>query len=84
MLIANSEGTLKAHDVKEGWDWTKIPVATTMTLTLRETRLKGQRNFSKRSFAGGLTFKGSETLSNAALGMEFHQPKYEFLTTNVT
>ncbi|KAJ7348191.1 hypothetical protein OS493_039645, partial [Desmophyllum pertusum] len=32
MLIANSEEELKAHDVKNGWDWTKIPGATTMSL----------------------------------------------------
>ncbi|XP_027050264.1 LOW QUALITY PROTEIN: uncharacterized protein LOC113677623 [Pocillopora damicornis] len=31
MLIANSEEALKAHDIENGWDWTKVPGATTMT-----------------------------------------------------
>ena len=39
MLIANSEEALKAHDVKNGWDWARIPGATTMSLTVKETRL---------------------------------------------
>lgn len=37
MLIANREEALKAHDVKNGWDWARIPGATTMSLTLKET-----------------------------------------------
>lgn len=82
MLIANSEDALKAHDVNEGWDWTKIPGATTMSLTLQETRLKTERNFSPLSFAGGVTFKGTESLSSGVFGMDFHQPDYDFLNEN--
>ncbi|KAJ7373183.1 hypothetical protein OS493_014331 [Desmophyllum pertusum] len=44
MLIANSEEALEAHDVNNGWDWTKTPGATTMSLTLLQTRLKKARN----------------------------------------
>ncbi|KAL9951274.1 hypothetical protein ACROYT_G043912 [Oculina patagonica] len=82
MLIANSEEALKAHDVNEGWDWTKIPGATTISLTLQETRLKKERIFSPLSLAGGVAFKGTETLSSGAFGMDFHQPDYEFLNKN--
>ena len=82
MLIANSEEAPKAHDVEEGWDWTKIPGATTISLTLRETILERRRNFSPLSFAGGVTFKGTEALSNGAFGMDFHQPDYHFLDKN--
>ena len=43
MLIANSEEALKAHDINNGWDWTKIPGATTMSLTLAQTSLSKAR-----------------------------------------
>ena len=78
MLIANSEGSLLAHDVEKGWDWTRIPGATTLSLTLEETRVKKARYFSPRSFAGGVTFKGPEALSNGVFGMDFYQPDYQF------
>ena len=78
MLIANSEEVLKAHDVKNGWDWAKIPGATTMSLTVKETRLKTIRHFSPFSSAGGVAFQGSERLSSGMFGMDFHQPKYVF------
>ncbi|PFX32064.1 Chondroitin sulfate ABC exolyase [Stylophora pistillata] len=79
MLIANSEEALKAHDIDNGWDWTKVPGATTMTLTLSQIRLKKARNFSPLSYAGGVTYKGPELLSSGVFGMDFHQPEYQFL-----
>ena len=78
MLIANSEDVLKAHDIKNGWDWTKIPGATTMSLTLEQTRLNKARNFSPLSYAGGVTYQGPEPLSSGVFGMDFHQPDYSF------
>ncbi|KAJ7379108.1 hypothetical protein OS493_017606 [Desmophyllum pertusum] len=78
ILIANSEEALKAHDVNNGWDWTKIPGATTMSLTLQQARLKTARNFSPLSSAGGVTYQGPDTLSSGVFGMDFHQPKYQF------
>lgn len=78
MLIANSEEALKAHDVKNGWDWARIPGATTMSLTVKETRLKTIRHFSPFSSAGGVAFQGPEPLSSGMFGMDFHQPKYVF------
>jgi len=82
MLIANSEESLKAHNVSEGWDWTKIPGATTMNLTLQETLLNEARHFSPQSYAGGVTFKGPEPFSDGAFGMDLHQPDYQFLNRN--
>ena len=79
MLIANSEEALKAHDVNAGWDWTKIPGTTTMSLTASERKLKTERNYSPQSSAGGVTFQGPETFSNGMFAMDFHQPDYDFL-----
>ena len=79
MLIANSEEALKAHDINNGWDWTKIPGATTMSLTLTQTRLSKARNFSPRSSAGGVTYRGPEPLSSGVFGMHFRQPRYSFM-----
>ena len=78
MLIANSEEALKAHDINNGWDWTRVPGATTMNLTLQQIRLKKARNFSPRSYAGGVTYQGPEKLSSGVFGMDFHQPDYQF------
>ena len=82
MLIANSEESLKAHDVDEGWDWARIPGATTMSLTVRETRMKTIRHFSPHSYAGGVSFQGTENLSSGVFGMDFQQPNYVFLDKN--
>lgn len=45
MLIASSEEALKAHNIDNGWDKTKVPGATTMNLTLWQIRLNKARNF---------------------------------------
>ncbi|KAJ7379182.1 hypothetical protein OS493_017681 [Desmophyllum pertusum] len=79
---ANSEEALTAHDVNNGWDWTKIPGATTMSLTLQQARLKKARTFSPLSSAGGVTYHGPEPLSSGVFGMDFHQPKYQFFEKN--
>ena len=78
MLTASSEEALKSHDVNNGWDWRKIPGATTMSLTLRQIRVRKARNFSPLSSAGGVTFKGPNRLPSGLFGMDFHQPDYEF------
>ena len=82
MLVANSEEVLKAHDVNGGWDWTRIPGATTMSLTVKETRLQTTRNFSPQSSAGGVSFQGPDPLSSGVFGMDYHQPKYVFKDKN--
>ena len=79
MLIANNEEALKAHDVNAGWDWTKIPGTTSMSLTANERKLKTVRNYSPQSSAGGVTFQGRESLSSGMFAMDFHQPDYHFL-----
>ena len=80
MVIANSEEALKAHGVNEGWDWARVPGATTIPLNLNELKIKKSRNFSPGSQAGGVSFKGQETLSSGAFGMDSNQPKYRFLS----
>ncbi|XP_022779921.1 uncharacterized protein LOC111321338 [Stylophora pistillata] len=79
MLIANSEEALKAHDIDNGWDWTKVPGATTINMTLSQIRLREARNFSPLSYAGGVTYKGPEPLSSGVFGMDFHQPENQFI-----
>ena len=79
MLIANSEKALKAHDVRFGWDWSKIPGATTIPLNDINIHYIKSRNFSPLSSAGGVSFKGSESLLNGIFGMDFHQPDYEYI-----
>ena len=39
--------------------------------------LKEEKHFSPWSYAGGVTFKGIETFSGGAFGMDFHQPDYQ-------
>ena len=82
MIIANNEESLKAHDIENGWDWTKIPGATTMNLSLYETLLKKARYFSPRSSAGGVTFIGPEPIASGLFAMDFHQPDYQFLNVS--
>ena len=70
MLIASSEEALKAHDIDNGWDKTKVPGATTMNLNLWQIRLNKARNFSPLSYVGGVTYKGPEPLSSGVYGMD--------------
>ena len=69
MLIASSEEALKAHNIDNGWDKTKVPGATTMNLNLWQIRLNKARNFSPLSYVGGVTYKGPEPLSSGVYGM---------------
>ena len=80
MLAANSETDLKSHDVKHGWDWAKIPGATTIAMgnpNIDDLRLGAGRFYNKRKLAGSLTFKGTMSLKNGLFGMNFLQPDYE-------
>ena len=76
LLIANNETSLKVHDVENGWDWTKVPGATTLALDLQDLKLKKGRFYNPKDLAGGLTFKGTSSLENGIFGMDFEQPKY--------
>ena len=80
LLVANSERDLEVHEVKHGWDWTKVPGATTIAIassSFDELDMRGKgRFYNQRSLAGGLTFKGSRDLENGLFGMDFKQPDY--------
>ena len=79
LLIANSESLLGLHDVKNGWDWAKVPGATTIALgdrNLDDLNINRARYYNKRDLAGGLTFKGTQSLENGIFGMDFKQPDY--------
>lgn len=80
LLIANSEKHLEVHDVNHGWNWTKVPGATTIAMASKsfdELDFHGKgRFYNKRNLAGGLTFKGPRDLENGLFGMDFEQPEY--------
>ena len=76
LLIANSETNLEAHDVENGWDWAKVPGATTIALETDPTsgtkdfddlKLPKGRFYNPKNLAGGLTFKGTSTRRMAFL-----------------
>ena len=79
LLVANSETDLEFHDVKNGWDWAKVPGATTIAIgtpDIVDLNIGKGRFYNPRHLAGGLTFKGTGTLENGLFGMDFHQPDY--------
>ena len=76
LLIANSETSLKVHDVENGWDWTKVPGATTLAFDLNALKMKKGRFYNPNDLAGGLTFKGTSILENGIFGMDFEEPNY--------
>ena len=81
LLIANDEAALQHHDIDTGWDWSKIPGATTIALgnpNIDELNIGTTgRFYNKRRFAGGLTFGGTMTSKNGLFGMNFKQPEYD-------
>ena len=80
LLIANSESHLEVHDVNNGWDWAKVPGATTIAMgtpTIDDLNLGKARFYNPRPLAGGVTFKGTRTLENGIFGMDFEQPNYD-------
>ena len=79
LLVANSKTALEVHDVVNGWDWAKVPGATTIAIgtpTVDDLKMVKGRFYNQRQLAGGLTFKGSMTLKNGLFGMDFQQPDY--------
>lgn len=79
LLIANSESLLGVHDVEKGWDWAKVPGATTIAIgdpNLDDLNIGKARYYNQRDLAGGLTFKGTLSLENGIFGMDFKQPNY--------
>jgi len=67
LLIGNSEKALEVHDVENGWDWAKVPGATTIAIgtpTVDDLNIEKARFYNPRQLAGGVTFKGTSTLKN--------------------
>lgn len=80
LLIANSESSLGVHDVENGWDWAKIPGTTTIAMgdpNLDDLNINKARFYNQEGLAGGLTFKGTQSLENGIFGMNFRQPVYK-------
>ena len=80
LLIANSESSLGVHDVENGWNWAKVPGATTIAMgdpDLDDLNINKARFYNRQGLAGGLTFKGTRSLENGIFGMNFRQPNYK-------
>ena len=75
--ISNDQASLASQNTAAGWEWMKVPGATTIDLTLDEMKTEGDRYFNPKPLAGGLTFVGSSSLANGLFGMDFSQPKYK-------
>jgi len=74
LLVANSEASLKVHDIENGWDWAKVPGTTTIAIgetNLDYLNIGNARFYNKKGLAGGLTFKGTGVLGNGIFGMDF-------------
>ncbi|KAK3699085.1 hypothetical protein QZH41_000618 [Actinostola sp. cb2023] len=78
LQISNSESSLKTYNVNEGWDWTRVPGATTIKAELVNIVTGKARNYNPGNFAGGVSFKGSvgSEPRNGAFGMVFKKPPY--------
>ena len=79
LQISNSEESLKANDVEEGWDSTRIPGTTTVNLGIDDIQTGKARNYNPGKIAGGVSFIGSAGTApqNGAFGMVFKNPKYK-------
>jgi hypothetical protein len=79
LQISNSEADLKTYDVDEGWDWTRIPGATTVNMELDNIRTDKARYYNPGGFAGGVSSIGSggSQPQNGAFGMVFKKPNYD-------
>ena len=47
LLVANSEDSLKTHDIDNGWDWTRHPGTTTIKMNLDQL-ISENRRFEKQ------------------------------------
>jgi len=76
LSIANGMKSLESHDYFNGWDWNKIPGATTVELELNQLQSADKcRYFSNKTMVGGLVF-GKRKSKNGLFAMDFNQPKY--------
>ena len=77
--VAKSETSLEVHDVRNGWDWAKVPGARTIAIrtpNIDDLIIGKGRFINPRKLARGLTFKGTMGLENGLFGTDFHQPNY--------
>ncbi|EDO33283.1 predicted protein [Nematostella vectensis] len=78
LQLSNSESALASYDVKNGWDWTRVPGATTINFKLEDIKSDDDRYYNPKAFAGGVSLRGTKGKSwNGGFGMDFEIPKYE-------
>ena len=72
-----TNGVSSLPDVFNGWDWNRIPGATTIELELTELISLGEsRYFTNKTSVGGSPF-GEFQSEHGVFIMDFEQPKYE-------
>ena len=77
--ISNSEASLKSYDVKNGWDWTRIPGTTTVKMDLEQMRTTGRyaRHYQHSKLVGGVVLVSKDPRrANGVFAMRFRQPRY--------
>ena len=80
LQISNSEESLKAYDVENGWDWTRIPGTTTVKMNLDQMVSRpSARYYQQSNLVGGVTLVSKDAkLANGVFAMRFQQPRYDF------
>ena len=81
LQISSSEKQLGQYDIKNGWDWVKIPGTTTVGLTISNLKTDEDRRFNPLKLAGGVSFSGRDPYDtntlNGVFGMDCSQPPYD-------
>ncbi|XP_065665220.1 chondroitin sulfate ABC exolyase isoform X2 [Hydra vulgaris] len=75
--ISIMNGISSLHDNINGWDWNRIPGATTIELELPELISHGEsRYFTSKTTVGGSPF-GKKKSEHGVFVMDFEQPRYQ-------
>ncbi|EDO41162.1 predicted protein [Nematostella vectensis] len=78
LQISNSEDSLSSYDIYNGWNWTRIPGATSVNLELKNIRTDRARYYNPKDLGGGMAMRGTagKTPQNGIFGMDFRKPEY--------
>lgn len=77
LIIGNSDHALKAYDIRQGWDWTRLPGTTTLRVSLKQLINKVSRFYNPKDLCGAVSFQGTSRLRNGVFIMDFQRPNYE-------
>ncbi len=76
-IMANENPKQDGYDVENGWDWNRVPGATTkhlpLDLLISDTNNYAHRTFSDQTFLGGVSSEGK----NGMFSMMLHDTQYD-------